>query len=555
MLLQRGPGQLEQPIAFISRVFTGAETRWSTVEQEGFAIYWAVKSLPHFLEGVPFEIETDHRNLLWLYKATAPKLVRWRLLLAGYDFTVHHIPGQCNVVADALSRLFGPAAACHSNTAQPSATALDVASVHNDTVGHHGVSRTMTMLEATGVELTPTVRHAVSQFIACCAMCQKFRLRQRPPAAALHTTAVEEPFTTLALDTVGPLPADHLTNRYILVMTDSFTRYTELYASPAATADAAVSGLLQVVCRYGLFKQLRSDQGSQFTADVIEQLCQLLNVDQRFSMPYRPQANGTVERCNQEVMRHLCVLTNGRRVTAKWSKYLPLVQRIMNATPNRVTGVSPAQLLFGNAVNLNRQLLEPPAAQRLVTLDDHLADLIRVQQHLSRAARLSQRAHVNRYLEQSPDSPTTYEVGDMVLCSYPNRPPSKLHPKWQGPFSVVHIDGNTHVLRSPLGGDDREVHTDRLKPYKPDPVDSAAEIAILDQQLWLVEKIIDHKGSPRTPSKMMFLVRWQDFDARDDTWEAYTDLSDLAALEDYCKSKNLKLGTSKAKTRSRRSGR
>ncbi len=32
----------------------------------------------------------------------------------------------------------------------------------------------------------------------------------------------------------------------------------------------------------------------------------------------------------------------------------PLVQRIMMAEPNEVIGVSPAQLLFGNAIQLDR---------------------------------------------------------------------------------------------------------------------------------------------------------------------------------------------------------
>jgi hypothetical protein len=43
-----------------------------------------------------------------------------------------------------------------------------------------------------------------------------------------------------------------------------------------------------------------------------------------------------------------------RRLVKRWYDILPLVQRIMMAEPNEVTGVSPAELLFGNMVQLDR---------------------------------------------------------------------------------------------------------------------------------------------------------------------------------------------------------
>ena len=59
-----------------------------------------------YLQGVHFELQTDNSALTWLLKMkeTTPRLIRWALVVQGYDFTVKHTKGKHNVVPDALSR-------------------------------------------------------------------------------------------------------------------------------------------------------------------------------------------------------------------------------------------------------------------------------------------------------------------------------------------------------------------------------------------------------------------------------------------------------------------
>jgi hypothetical protein len=56
-------------------------------------------------------------------------------------------------------------------------------------------------------------------------------------------------------------------------------------------------------------------------------------------------------------MRHLTAIVFDKRVGDSWSSsdYLPLVQRIMNAKVHDTIGVTPAELLFGQAINLYSQ--------------------------------------------------------------------------------------------------------------------------------------------------------------------------------------------------------
>jgi RNase H-like domain found in reverse transcriptase len=78
------------------------------MELELYALVYCIKQLSHYLLGRLFTVRTDHRNLLYLANSTVSKLVRWRVLLSEYNFTVEHIPGKANVVADGLTRVNSP---------------------------------------------------------------------------------------------------------------------------------------------------------------------------------------------------------------------------------------------------------------------------------------------------------------------------------------------------------------------------------------------------------------------------------------------------------------
>lgn len=98
MLLQICRG-VEQPICFVSKKLSPEARCWSTIDQEAFAIFYAVTSLKHYLFGHPFVIETDHNNLQYISKYTEGRVGRWRLALQEYDFIVRHIAGATNTVA------------------------------------------------------------------------------------------------------------------------------------------------------------------------------------------------------------------------------------------------------------------------------------------------------------------------------------------------------------------------------------------------------------------------------------------------------------------------
>jgi transposase InsO family protein len=117
---------------------------------------------------------------------------------------------------------------------------------------------------------------------------------------------------------------------------------------------------------------IRSDRGTQFVNGIIKELLELLQVEHEVSLAYSKEQNAIVERANREVMRHLTAIVFDKRVNDSWSSdFLPLVQRIMNAKVHDTIGVSPAELLFGQAINLYSGLLSAIPPESLTKgLDD-----------------------------------------------------------------------------------------------------------------------------------------------------------------------------------------
>jgi transposase InsO family protein len=192
---------------------------------------------------------------------------------------------------------------------------------------------------------------------------------------ALTTTETNEPFECVAVDNMGPLKADKKGNKYIIVAIDTFTRFVELKAAQTATANEVATFLLELAGRYGAPKYIRSDSGPQYAALIVRHLTEKIGSMNQYVLPYRPQANGIVERANGEVARHLRAIVQDSRLQEHWSMSLPLVQRILNANPHSATGIAPLRLLFADAVTPNRQVLKNTQVGNVVNYEEYLENL------------------------------------------------------------------------------------------------------------------------------------------------------------------------------------
>ena len=79
---------------------------------------------------------------------------------------------------------------------------------------------------------------------------------------------VKEPWDVLGLDLIGPLPETGRGNKYVLTMTDLFTKW--VIAEPIASKTAAeVSAILtNKMYTFGMVRKIITDQGKEFVNQV-----------------------------------------------------------------------------------------------------------------------------------------------------------------------------------------------------------------------------------------------------------------------------------------------
>ena len=107
-VLQQWKEGVWQPLAFFSKKLTNTEARYSTLDRELLACVAAIRHFRFLLEGRAFTLYTDHKPLTHLLHkqadAWSARQQRHLAFVAEYTSDIRHIPGEQNVVADALSR-------------------------------------------------------------------------------------------------------------------------------------------------------------------------------------------------------------------------------------------------------------------------------------------------------------------------------------------------------------------------------------------------------------------------------------------------------------------
>jgi len=437
-----------RPVAFYSRTFNDAEARSSPHEQELIAAADAIRHWDCYLRAKPFHLFTDSGPTVHIVrsKTTRGRFFAALLALQSYTFTVRHVSGKANVVADALSRTpqvpAGGTPSQHylqaiedSVAAHAPLTMAAVRALHPPLPAPLPVTdaewataqstdpfcrawgeylRTSTPPEAIPAAWRATMKpghaYAISAdvlrkrvdaglhsaeciivpaklratvlraahdgalashigargtldnikrswwwpgvdrdahtYTRSCPECQLYKSTDAQHHGLLRTKHSTARFAGIAFDLWGPAPPDEDTGAlYVLTIIEEATGWVSFVPIRSATAEDIAGALFREwCCMFGPPATVTSDQGPQFRSTLMQELLKLLGVRQHLVTPYRPQANGVVERVHR-VLRTAVGTT--KLSDTRWARRLPAAQYAIRTLP-RPSGITPYELTFGS---------------------------------------------------------------------------------------------------------------------------------------------------------------------------------------------------------------
>ena len=284
----------------------------------------------------------------------------------------------------------------------------------------------------------PTLYVDVAKFCKACMVCQKFSRHKARRAPLIPLPVIEEPFKRIAMDIVGPLPRSSSGQRYILVVCDYATRYPEAIPLKSIDASHIAEQLVTLFSRYGVPEEILTDQGSNFTSQLLTEIYRMLHVYPIRTTPYHPQTDGLVERFNQtlKAMLKKAATDEGK----DWDRVIPYLLFAYREVPQSSTGFSPFELLYGRSVRGPLDVLREgwetdkcdneSVISHLLTMRERFKKMsCMVQENLEAAQKVQKRWYDQNARQRQ------FEAGDQVLVLLPTSK-NKLVAQWQGPYEV-----------------------------------------------------------------------------------------------------------------------
>ena len=365
--------------------------------------------------------------------------------------------------------------------------------------GHYGFDTTL--FRAALRFWWPTIKSDVRNWCNSCLVCQQFKVPHRGPSAPVGdplVNAEELAATTLFIDLTGPYNTSEAGNNFVCHMVDAATRFSVKVAILDKSAPVVASAFLNSwVAVFGVPQRLHSDQGEEFTNQLLAHMLAVLGVRKTKTLPYRPQANAVVERSNAPL--HFMMSTLAQRYPLHWDKYLWCHTIAANTAFHRSVGEQPFFLMFGRAAVLPIDAIlgsasaspDEAAGKRQLMLQEAF-ELARLNADATR----ERRALANASLR----SIATFAEGDQVwVACLPNASsitPAKLQPRYRGPHQVVRVLNRVAVeIRDSGSGRVSRVHVSRVRPYVARSPD-APDAGLIGDYSFMGRSLFDAHAAP-----------------------------------------------------------
>lgn len=508
VLMQKG-----RVICYASLKLDQHQRNYGATELEAFGLYWALRTLRHYILGHRIEVECDHRALQFIKAGMTsnPKLARWFSAISEFDYHITYTPGEKMEHVDCLSRLISsiseyspidPNRIAREQRKDKFCQSIDIKSdesfvrhnkllcrvkdgerrvvvpdsmkieimreMHDNvsTAGHRGIATTTRLIRE--IFFWPKLAEDVKEFVINCVACQRRKSPKIGKQGFMIPSSTTNVWERIACDLVGPMTESKNGNKYILVVTDIFSKFSLAFPLKETSAETIAEILIdRIFSPFGIPKELLTDNGTNFKGKVMKKLCETYGISKLFTAPYRPQTDGQCERTNQVFVNTLAMTVDDN--CDNWDELLPRVSQSYNAIVHSSTGFSPYEMIFG------RKPRSPVQMALGVSADDQPADVPPEERletiHKTAKKRLEkEHARQKENYDKNAHDPIPYRVGDIVMIKKEDHRASKsnkLDHRWTGPFEITKEISQVafRIKRCFSNGRSQTANVNHMKPF------------------------------------------------------------------------------------------
>ena len=584
-------------ILFVAKSLNPAQRNYSATKRELLAIIFALNYFRDFLYLSHFELYTDHRALTYIFtqKQLSPMMCEWLGTLQDFNFSITHLPGLKNVLADALSRCYPDFVWEEKGVVgQPPPSDRDdikVASLsvqeamltprtelvefvrsrmdkrlpklkerkrlmeQEHAAGHFGAEYLFKKLWSRDV-YWPSMKSDCTDLVSSCMQCLRYNIG-KSGFHPQHSIQAKYPFDHIAVDNFQMESTSPRGFNYVLVIVDIATRFVLLHALENEKATTIAKRLWECFCTFGVPKVIQSDRGTAFVNKVVSKLTSALGVDHRLIAPYNAKANGAAERHVQTAKSALLKICEGNIIN--FDLFIPATQYAINIKVSSLHNSTPFSLLFARPVN---PLQDYRSTESALMTAEELKERNETMMRVVYPELELKTADVLRKRDAAKDASHRVDADDLapgtqVMIKDLKR--SKAEPFWVGPYQVLSKAGfsSYHLLDSTREELPRIVPRDQMKIIRR-PLQSFER-----QPAFEVDHIINHRVDPKTHT-YEYLVSWKRY-PDDDSWEPVSSFDDIDPIRRYwgarhagveaLKSAKRELKSARARTKKRRAER
>ena len=194
------------------------------------------------------------------------------------------------------------------------------------------------------------------QILETCEKCREFTLygKNLKPVKTFHTAQTlpnwSGPNQELQLDFAGPILDDKGSKIFLLVAIDRFSKFPSVLITKTTGAKNVTKFLESYIRTHGLPQSIRTDHGSGFKNDLVQQVCSSRSIKHILSLVGDHRGSGLVERMIQTIKRKL----GTAKLDPNFGNFKETIQQIIEEirkSNHSILNKSPFDLHFGRKPN------------------------------------------------------------------------------------------------------------------------------------------------------------------------------------------------------------